>query len=482
MQNLYVQTIILAAAMMLSMFSNEAVAQKTSISINSSRSGSQKIQVKTPFTSFEIEYEGEITISDDDSDIVGISDGGYFKMKKSAFGNKRKIEIDADRNGVLTKKYYIGRREKPYIPQGEDWLAEMLPDVFQTTTVGAESRHERIFGRGGVNASIREIESQDGDYTKTHYFGLLLNEELSNTDLAKVIASIGDEVDSDHYLAELLSGNRRSFLSSPEAINSYIRAAGSIDSDHYLSEVLRDAINDQSLSESNITSMLDIMENINSDHYITEVLQSLLSDRGIGDQNLVKVLELSENINSDHYKTELLKEAIATKRNMDDYMLGIVLEALDDVNSDHYATEIIHSIKRQNLNDKMVAEVIQYSADNIASDHYKSESIREMINRFDIGEATITAIVDGLDDVNSDNYTTEIIKDLSDKDNLTENQLVQILEQIEEINSDHYKTEALRQLAQHVNECGSRASEAYRRAAKTINSETYYGRALRAID
>ena len=108
--------------------------------------------------------------------------------------------------------------------------------------------------------------------------------------------------------------------------------------------------------------------------------------------------------------------------------------------------------------------------------------MREMINRFDIGDASIEAIVEGLDDVNSDNYITVIINDLSEKQELTEDQLVMILNQIEEINSDHYKTEALRALAPHVNECGRGVADAYRKAAKSIHSETYYGRALKAID
>ena len=481
MKKFYVVVIVILITLIGTPYTHISTAQD-SYSHHISRSGSEKIKVKTAFTSFEIEYEGDIIISDDDRDIIGITDGGYFKVKKSAFGNKRRVEIDADRNGALTRKYYVGRREQAYIPQGEDWLAEMLPEIFKTTTLGAKSRHERIFSNGGLAAVIEEIESQNGDFIKTHYFGLLLNEDLDNAELAEVIDALGDEIDSDHYLASLLSDNRSAFLSSDQAIKAYIDAAGSINSDHYISEVLRDAIGDKSLSEDNISAMLEIIDKINSDHYITEVLQALLSDRDINDRNLTKVLNLSENVNSDHYKAELLKDAIDSRGRMNEPMLNIVLDALEDINSDHYATEIIQEIKRQKLNDAMVAKVINYSADNIDSDHYKSESFRKMIDRFDLGLESLKAIVDGLDDISDDNYTTEIIQELSDKDNLTEDQLIQILNQIEKIDSDHYKTEALRDLAPLVTECGSQVSDAYRKAAKTLNSETYYGRALRAID
>lgn len=40
------------------------------------------------FDNFSINYEGEITLSNDDRDVIGISDGGYLEIKKSAFGSK----------------------------------------------------------------------------------------------------------------------------------------------------------------------------------------------------------------------------------------------------------------------------------------------------------------------------------------------------------------------------------------------------------
>lgn len=441
-----------------------------------------KIKVKTPLTSFEIEYEGEIIISDNDQDIVGITDGGYFKVKKSAFGSKRRVEIDADRNGRLTKKYYVGRREKTYVPDGEDWLAEMLPEVFRTTTLGAESRFERIYEKAGVDGVIDEIEHLDGDNVKTHYFGLLLRKGLTPDETSKVVETIGDEIDSDHYLSNLLMDNRDAFMVSDQSITAYIEATESISSDHYLSEVLKDAIEDKSISESHVSKLLDISDSISSDHYITEVFNSLLSDRTISDDNLRKVLVLSESISSDHYKTEFLKEAINSRRSLNDTSLQLVLDALEDVVSDHYASVVIKEIKRQKLSDPMIAQVISYSAQYISSDHYLSESIREIINKHDIGNEGLEAIISGLDEIGSDHYASEVISDLSDQDNLTEDQLIKILDYVGDINSDHYLAESLKELAPHVSECGSGVTDAYRRAARNIGSETYYGRALKAID
>jgi len=463
------------------MILNETTAQNN-YNHTKSHDGRHKTKVKTPFTSFEIEYEGEIIISDNDEDIVGITDGGFFKVKKSAFGSKRRVEINANRNGQLTKKYYVGRREKTYIPDGKEWLAEMLSEIFRTTTLGAESRTARIYEKGGVDAMINEIEDQYSDHVKAHYFGLLLDKDLNDQELADIIESTGDEIKSDYYLSSILKDNRDAFLATDAVTNAYIEAAESISSDHYLSEVLREALVDNSIDEQQVSKLLDLTESISSDHYITEVLNTLIADRDINDNNLKKILVLSETISSDHYKTELLKEAINTRRSLDDSSLLLVLEALEDVSSDHYATEIIKEIKRQDLSDPMIAKVISYSADNIHSDHYLAESLKEMINKYDIGGASLDAIVEGLDNIGSDHYAAEVVEDLADQRNLSEDQLIKILDFIGDINSDHYLTESLKQLAPHVSECGSQVAEAYKKAAKNISSDTYYGRALKAID
>jgi len=84
---------------------------------------------KSGFDKFVLKYEGEITLSDDDKDVVAISDGGYLEIKKSVFGSKRKVVIESDAHGRLLKKYYTGFSQKAFEPEGRKWLAEMLPDI-----------------------------------------------------------------------------------------------------------------------------------------------------------------------------------------------------------------------------------------------------------------------------------------------------------------------------------------------------------------
>jgi hypothetical protein len=66
--------------------------------------------------------------------------------------------------------------------------------------------------------------------------------------------------------------------------------------------------------------------------------------------------------------------------------------------------------------------------------------------------------------------------------NLTTSQLATIIASAGNIDSDHYITEVLTKAAPKVKVGDNSLKEAYRAAARKIESETYYGRALRAIE
>jgi hypothetical protein len=65
---------------------------------------------------------------------------------------------------------------------------------------------------------------------------------------------------------------------------------------------------------------------------------------------------------------------------------------------------------------------------------------------------------------------------------MTDGKLIAVLNAASQIDSDHYITEVLVDAAPAVKSAGTPVKDAYRAAARKIDSETYYGRALRAIE
>ena len=89
--------------------------------------------------------------------------------------------------------------------------------------------------------------------------------------------------------------------------------------------------------------------------------------------------------------------------------------------------------------------------------------------------------VEAIGSVNSGHYASEVIKEASRLE-LKEAQVMQLLKAAANLSSDHYLTESLVALSDKVNAMGSEAKNAYRAAAKNISSDTYYGKAMKALD
>ena len=146
---------------------------------------------KSGFDKFVLKYEGEITLSDDDKDIVAISDGGYLEIKKSVFGSKRKVVIESDAHGRLLKKYYTGFSQKAFEPEGRKWLAEMLPDIVRTYNIGTEARVERFYNHGGARAVFDEVNFLENDYAAYEYLRMVLEKDLTTEELEELLRLAG---------------------------------------------------------------------------------------------------------------------------------------------------------------------------------------------------------------------------------------------------------------------------------------------------
>lgn len=431
----------LVTAFILSPFNQIA---QNSISFNSNK-GKSKISISNSKNDFSIEYEGKISINDTDSDIVDISRGGYIEIKKSSFGKKRKIIIEKD-GSKLVRKFYVGWSEKEYYPKGKQWLADILPEILRSTKIGAESRVNRFYAKGGANEVIGEIKKMESDYVKSAYFKLLLEKKLSSKEIVNVLETIGKSIKSDHYLTNILKNNQELFLKNSNAVNAYIDATSTVSSDHYLTQIVKSVVSNKNISDNQLANLLKISANINSDHYLSEILKSVMNERTLNSQNMEQVMKLSVNIKSDHYKTNILKKALRNK-SLSKEAYNSFINSLKDIKSDHYATEVIKELINNKIDNESFNNVVEIIKRNIRSSHYASV----------------------------------IYKKIAQKNDLTNAQLINILNALQSIDSSHDLSQALIAFAPKVKKANNLVKEAYTRTAKSINSETYFGRAMKAI-
>jgi len=437
---------------------------------------------KSGLSSFNIEYKGKIEVTDDDKDIKSISPGGYLEISKTTFGSKREILVEAASGGSLRREYYEGRAKTEWEPAGRKWLAEILPEIVRSTGIAAESRVDRFFKQGGVDAVINEIGRLDGNYVVAIYGKLLLAKDgLSNNDLKKAIEGISNELDSDYYLAEILKDNASRFLKNDATADVYFEAATKIGSDYYATVVLKEALDSYKPSASSLAKIMEASKSIGSDYYQASLLTRVLELDDLDGELLAEVIETTKDVGSDYYQSQILSKAL-DKKGLSSSSYNSLIVAVSDVSSDYYMASVFSKLAENKLNEDVIIKMIDLVDEKLSSDHYASVVLSKLMQNQDLSSRSVEKIANAITGLGSSHYASSAIKSISKNDNLSKESLISIIKAISNISSDYYTASALESIAPLVKRSDESVKDAYRAAAKSINSDTYYGRAMRAID
>lgn len=463
-------------------FSQEESASRSESNESSSHSnGVHRWRNSSGVTNFNIESRGKIEVTDDDRDIKSLSNDGYLEITKTVFGSKRAIVVESLGGGKIKKEYYEGRTKMDWDPNGKNWLAEILPEIVRSTTLGAEGRVNRIYAKEGVAGVIEELKKLEGDYTASHYAKLLLEKNISSSEMPRVIKGIADAINSDYYLSTVLQNNVSKLLSTPEAANAFLQATNNIGSSYYKSVVLKEASKKLAGSPAQVKTILQSASDIDSDYYLSIVLTSLLEQDELKEESIRELILVSKNIPSDYYRTQVLNNAL-DKGSLSNESLKNTVDALKEINSAYYKTGVFNTMtEKMTISPDVQIDILNEVKESINSDYYGSITLKNVLEHQKLTNESFKLLVDIASEFNSANYAADVLKKAADKE-LNKNQLIDILNASANIDSDHYLSEVLLSLSDQVRGSDSSVKDAYRSAAKHIDSETYYGRVAKAID
>ena len=156
---------------------------------------------------------------------------------------------------------------------------------------------------------------------------------------------------------------------------------------------------------------------------------------------------------------------------------------LKDIQSDHYVSDVISELldKKMNGNDEALRGILDITKNSINSDHYASTVINELM-KTNLDTKNLTHVLGIIQkNIGSDSYSSRIYKSLAKRIDLTDDQLIVVLNAAKTMNSDSYLSQTLLAFAPRVKKGSQKLKDAYTKTAKSINSETYFGRAIKAI-
>ena len=111
----------------------------------------------------EVRYDGEFEFTDDDMDVKTMSPGGQLRISDGGWLKGHSVEFTADGSGKITRKYWSGSTERPFEPEGRQWLSQKLPRFVRQSGIGAKARAQVSADfQSGLKPSTSTSSGNDG--------------------------------------------------------------------------------------------------------------------------------------------------------------------------------------------------------------------------------------------------------------------------------------------------------------------------------
>lgn len=277
--------------------------------------------------SVELRADGLITFNSNASALESIESGGYLEVTERADGTSRHLEVNPQSDASLKYTYTVNGSSVSYEPEGQAWFASLLLGMERQTGFAAAVRVPALLRAGGPNAVLDEIGRLSGDYARSRYYIVLLDQSrLDGAMLQRVLQQAGKQIKSDYEIARVL-----------------VTVAGKYD--------LAD--------ESSQTAFLGAIENVKSDYERSRVLCSLLSRSDITPAAVTMALANAARIKSDYERARVLV-SVAQHRLLDRKTADAYIQAAAAISSDYErARSYVAGLQASTLDDTGIIKVLQ---------------------------------------------------------------------------------------------------------------------------
>lgn len=345
-----VRRVVVAAGMLLVTAAPLAAEQRRAVSWS------------TREATYRVSYEGDIEFTADERDVKSISPGGFLKLSAGSwFG--RGVDFRADAAGHITRRYRVSIVEKPFEPDGREWLARMLPAFIRESGIGARARVARIRQSAGVPGVLAEISRIQGSWGKRAYFTELLRSgPLDTATVLAVLQQAGREMRSDYELASFLTSVRH-LVTDDATRRAFFEAAATIDSDYELASLLVAFAKHQSIDAASQPGYFMALDTVHSDFERQRVLTALAARADLTDELVAAMLRSAARIESDHEAAQFLQR-VARQRPIDGVIRVPFFTAVGGVGSSYERSQVLQAVARHPYTPaETIVSVIRAAAD-----------------------------------------------------------------------------------------------------------------------
>ena len=366
----------------------------------------------------EVNYIGDVEFTDDDTDVKRLSPGGYLKIREGGWFVGRGVEFRTDASGNLQRRYFSGNSEKPFEPEGRQWLAQVLPRFIRQTGIGAEARVARILKTKGPAGVLAEISLIEGSWGKRIYFSELLKTNLDVQTVNRVLAQAGREIDSDFELATLLINGADVLLLNDSTRQAYFNAARSIDSDFEMRRTFSSALKRGPISAALLASMLDASTGISSDFEEATLLIEVAKLQALDNTSRAPFFNALRTVESDFEHRRVLS-ALAQRTDLAPETVSSMVDSATAIGSDFEQATLLLEILKHRSVDNSFREPFFRVVDSIGSAFERGRVLQAVVKRPDVPAETLVSVLRAVRTMSGNFEASQVLMAIAQQHTLT---------------------------------------------------------------
>lgn len=302
-------------------------------------------KMETDGETLKLEMRGEIEFSEDNTAVVWMEEGAYFRMERKKGRKRIRIEAEPGEDGKPVYEYKVGRRTMPFDEEAAAELAQTLPRIMLELGVNADRRVREAHERHGLQGVLELIDRVDSDYSRGMYYAEYFTlSDLGDAEVNEALTRLSGDIDSDYMMASALRSfvNRREL--SEGTREGFLRCISSIDSDHEKSRVLRAALHKPNPTHAGMSVAISAAREIDSDYESAQVLTAV-DPEVLYDDDISRVyFDAFARIDSDYQKAEVLLSLAAFAREHAG-LREACLDAADGIGSDYQYGRVVKALR-----------------------------------------------------------------------------------------------------------------------------------------
>ena len=363
----------------------------------------------------EIHYEGRIEFTDDDTDVKSMSPGASLRIREGQLPNRITAEFDADENGNVRRRFWVGSSERPFEPEGRQWLSKVLPRFIRQSGIGAADRVARILRAKGVDGVLAEIDLINGSWAKRVYFSeLLKSSNLEPRAIEQILARAGRQIDSDFELASLLTASAGRLLVSDATRRAYFEAARSIQSDFEMRRAYSAALNRGAVSSELLASLLEAAVSVDSDFELASLLLQVAKLQPLDDRSRAPFFKALAGVGSDFEHRRVL-DALTARPDLDQPTLNAVLGSAGLIDSDFESASLLLRIVENYSIEPANRDAFFRAVESIGSSFERGRVLQTLAKRTDVSQDTVLGILQAAKGISGNFETAQVLMALASR-------------------------------------------------------------------